>query len=105
MADLVAYLYSVQYFAGAGDASRGRKVVEAKGCLGCHSLSGQGGKIASDLARVKGLDSPAAIIGALWNHSFIMQERAERRKAPWPEMSAEEVASLVAFLQTLGQAR
>lgn len=105
MADLVAYLYSVQYFAEAGDSSRGRKVVEAKGCLGCHSLSGQGGKTASDLARVKGLDAPAAVISALWNHSFIMQERAERRRTPWPEMSGEEMASLVSFLQTLGQAR
>jgi mono/diheme cytochrome c family protein len=105
MADLVAYLYSVQYFAQPGDLRKGRELLSSKGCLGCHALSGQGGKVASDLARVKRLDSPPAVISALWNHSFIMQERAERRKLQWPELNSEEMASLAAFLQSLGQGR
>ena len=105
MADLVAYLYSVQYFAQPGDLRKGRDVLSAKGCLGCHSLSGQGGRSASDLARLKRLDAPPAVISALWNHSFIMQERTERRKVQWAELSPEEMANLVAFLQSLGQGR
>jgi len=105
MADLVAYLYSVQYFAQPGDLRKGRELLSDKGCLGCHSLAGQGGKSASDLARVKRLDSPPAVISALWNHSFIMKERADRRKVQWPELSSEEMASLVAYLQSLGQGR
>ncbi len=105
MADLVAYLYSVQYFAQPGDPRKGREALSGKGCLGCHSLSGQGGKSASDLARVKGLDSPPAVIAALWNHSFIMQERTERRRLRRAELSSEEMANLVAFLQSLGPGR
>jgi mono/diheme cytochrome c family protein len=105
MADLVAYLYSVQYFAQPGDPRKGREALSEKGCLGCHSLSGQGGKTASDLSRVKRLDSPPAVISALWNHSFIMQERTERRKVQWAELSSEEMANLAAFLQSLGQGR
>jgi len=105
MADLVAYLYSVQYFAQPGDLGKGREALSGKGCLGCHSLSGQGGKSASDLARVKRLDSPPAVISALWNHSFIMQERTERQGVRWAELSSEEMANLVAFLQSLGQGR
>ncbi len=105
MADLVAYLYSVRYFAEPGDPRKGRERLTDKGCLGCHSLSGQGGKVASDLARVKGLDAPATVIAALWNHSFIMKHRTERRQASWPQFRPEEMADLVAFLQPLGRPR
>ena len=105
MADLVAYLYSVQYFAEPGDPAKGRQLVADKRCLSCHSLSGTGGRGAGDLAQARGLDSPAAVISALWNHSFIMEHRVGRRKWAWPQLSPEEMASLVAFLQTAGQAR
>lgn len=99
MADLVAYLYAVRYFADAGDPRKGRELATAKGCLGCHSLGGTGGKVGPDLAQVKGLDSAAAVIAALWNHGFIMAERAERRQVAWPRLRHEEMANLVAFLQ------
>lgn len=105
MADLVAYLYSVQYFAQPGDPSKGRRRATDKGCLDCHSVSGTGGKTASDLAQVKGLDSPAAVISAMWNHSFVTEPPAERRKARWPAIHHEEMADLVAFLQALGRTR
>jgi mono/diheme cytochrome c family protein len=105
MADLVAYLYSVQYFAGGGNPERGRERLADKGCLACHSLSSQGGKTASDLGRVKGLDAPAAAISVLWNHSFVMLPRLERRQVPWPQFRREEMTDLVAFLQTLGRTR
>jgi mono/diheme cytochrome c family protein len=105
MADLVAYLYSVRYFAEPGDTRKGRQLVADKGCLGCHSLDGRGGRVAGDLARVKGLDSPGTVISALWNHSFVMEHRAERRKVPWPKVRPEEMADLVAFLQAQGRPR
>ncbi len=101
MADLVAYLYAVQYFGEPGDPKKGRQLVADKGCLGCHSVDGAGGKAASDLARVKGLDSPATAISAMWNHSLI----AERRKGAWPQFTPEEMAHLVAWLQLLERTR
>jgi len=105
MADLVAYLYAVRYFADPGDPRKGRELLTAKGCLGCHSLEATGGKVGPDLARVKGLDSAVDVITALWNHGFIMAERAERRQVAWPRVRPEEMAHLVAFLQTLGRSR
>jgi mono/diheme cytochrome c family protein len=105
MADLVAYLYSVRYFAESGDPAGGRRLVADKGCLGCHSLDGAGGRVAGDLARVKGLDAPGTVIAALWNHSFIMEHRAERRKVSLPKLRPEEMADLVAFLQSQGRPR
>jgi mono/diheme cytochrome c family protein len=100
MADLIAYLDSVRYFAVSGDARRGREVLTAKGCLGCHSVQGAGAKAAADLATVKGLDSPAAVMAALWNHSFAADRPTDRAKA-WPELRPGDVADLVAFLGAL----
>ena len=105
MADLVAYLYSVQYFAEPGNPQKGRELLTDKGCLTCHSVAGKGGKGASDFARVKGLDDPATVISGLWNHSFIMEYRAGRRKGAWSQLSSDEIAHLVAFLQSLGRPR
>lgn len=101
MADIVAYLYAVGYFGQAGDPKKGAGVAVSKGCLGCHGLYGERGKVASDLARARGLDSPAAVLGALWNHAFVKDPRQARERAPWPELRAEEMADLVAYLQSL----
>ena len=94
MADLVAYLYSVRYFAEPGDPRKGRELLTAKRCLTCHPLEGKGGSVAPDLARVKGLDAPAAVIAALWSHSVA-----------GAELRPEEMADLVAFFQAAARAR
>ncbi len=101
MADLVAYLYAVRYLAQPGDPNKGRELAADKGCLGCHSVAGAGGTVASDLAKVKGLDSAATVISGLWNHSFV----TERRKVAWAQLSPAEMADLAAFLQSLGRTR
>jgi mono/diheme cytochrome c family protein len=103
MADIVAYLYSVGYFAQSGDPKNGVAVANATGCLGCHGLHGERGKTAVDLAQVKGLDSPAAVLSALWNHVWIKDRRPE--KASWPELRPAEMADLMAFLQSLRRSR
>jgi mono/diheme cytochrome c family protein len=100
MADLVAYLYSVRYFA-SGSISNGWKVAFNKGCLHCHSVFGERGKPASDLTKVKGLESPAAVIAALWNHAVVTPSVPGGRKAEWPLFKPGEMADLVALLQAL----
>jgi mono/diheme cytochrome c family protein len=105
MSDIVAYLYSVQYFARPGDAKKGRELAAQKGCLACHSIDGKAGKGAPDLARVKGLDAPQAVIAAMWNHSFLTERRLEGQKVLWPKLRSDEMADLAAFLGTLGRRR
>jgi mono/diheme cytochrome c family protein len=97
MADLVAYLYSIQYFAEAGDVEAGREVLSERGCLGCHRLNGRGGQ-ASELDDVA-MSSPAAVIAALWNHSALMERSAAEEPTTWRKLTAEEMADLMAFLQ------
>ncbi|MBI2525366.1 MAG: hypothetical protein HYV93_05225 [Candidatus Rokubacteria bacterium] len=48
---------------------------------------------------------PVAVIAGLWNHGFIMAERAERRQLAWPRLRPEEMAHLVAFLQVAERTR
>jgi mono/diheme cytochrome c family protein len=102
MADLVAYLYSVRYFASGGSVPRGWQVATSKGCLNCHGVSGERGKPASDLTRAKGLDSSAAVVAALWNHTVVTPSVAGK-KVPWPTFNASEMADLVTLLQGIQQ--
>ncbi len=103
MADLVAYLSSVRYFGEAGNPTRGARRVREKGCLECHSVRGRGGRTAGDLAQTQGLDSPAAVIAALWNHALLTEGEAGQLGVSWPTFSTVEMADLSAFLQTLGR--
>jgi mono/diheme cytochrome c family protein len=105
MADVVAYLYSVRYFADAGDPRNGVIVAQQKGCFQCHGLYGERGKPASDLAAAKGLGTPAGTLAALWNHSFIATRRAPASAATPTSFSGKEMADLVAYLRSLTRAR
>ena len=102
MADIVAYLYAVRYFAEPGNIRNGWTVATYKGCLTCHAVSGERGKPASDLTRAKGLDSPAAVIAALWSHAVVTPPQIPGSpKTGWPELRPEEMADLVTLLQSL----
>lgn len=99
MADIVAYLYSLRYFEGAGIASRGARVVRTRGCLECHSLEGRGGDDAPDLAGARHLTSPAAVIAAMWNHISAAPDLPD--PGGWPSLSPREMADVAAYLQSL----
>jgi mono/diheme cytochrome c family protein len=101
MADIVAYLYSVRYFKG-GNVQQGYVVASQKGCLNCHGLRGERGKPSSDLATAKGLDSPAAVLAALWNHTLVTPTAAGK-KMDWPVFASQEMADLMAMLQSVNQ--
>jgi mono/diheme cytochrome c family protein len=103
MVDLVAYLASVGYFAVSGNPRQGQELITHKGCLGCHALFGQGGTRARDLVKARGLDSPAAVIAALWNHLTAVEPGSAAQPTAWPQLSAPEMADLMAFLQGLGE--
>jgi mono/diheme cytochrome c family protein len=105
MADVVAYLYSVQYFARPGNAGRGEALARTKGCLGCHSINSKGGQVAPDFKKMRGLDQPVTIVSAMWNHASTMEEKMTQMSLKWPAVKGEEMADLVTFIQSLEPSR
>ena len=99
MADIVAYLYVSRYFDQEVSPSRGRQVLEDKGCLTCHSTRGQGGHTAADLGTYRAARSGPALVAALWNHPRYLQK--EQREVPWPLLSGQELADMAAFLASV----
>lgn len=92
LADIVAYLYSVNYFSGGGSAVRGRTLVRTRGCVRCHQEA--------DLAARPGLDHPASITAALWNHLSRAGAAGEAGDADgWPTFTGREMGDLMAYFQ------
>jgi mono/diheme cytochrome c family protein len=100
MADLIAYLGAVRYFASPGDPRRGALTLGDKGCLGCHTVSVRDLTAPRNLALAKGLDSPAAIISALWNH--VLVKAPSGTPEAWSPYRPEEMTDLMAWLGSLG---
>jgi len=105
LADIVGYLYSVDYFAGPGDPRRGEEIVKTKGCFNCHSIGGKGGRSAPDFEKSRGLSEPANVVAAIWNHGTVMEQKARDEAVSWPVFKGDEMAQVVGYLQALSRRR
>jgi mono/diheme cytochrome c family protein len=106
MADIVAYLYTSLYFEStAGQAGRGQQLVQGKGCLACHSVRGQGGKVAADFSGSKVVGSPSSVIAAMWNHGRYMEAQAQKQDIKLPVLTGQELADITTYLASLGKSR
>jgi cytochrome c2 len=104
MADITAYLHASYYFdPPQGDARRGRRLLEAKGCLGCHSIYGQGGSVAPDFASSNVVGSKLGQMTAMWNHAPYMDSDARRRAMTLPTLTAQELSDITTYLAGLGR--
>ncbi len=79
----------------------GRDLFEEKRCSQCHSIRGEGGKIAPDLA-TRGLKgSLSRILGHMWNHGSKMWPRMKKEGIEFPVFTPEEMSDLTAYLYFL----
>lgn len=99
MADLVAYLGSLQYIAGEGSAARGAARLGAVGCLACHTAGGARSAPALDLARARGAGTRAGVLASLWNHVALPDSLLRAR---WRTLRATDVADLAAYFEKRG---
>lgn len=98
MAHLLAYLHSLEVL---GDPERGKQVFAQKGCVKCHSINGEGGKIGPELARTMHPHPPIELAGAMWNHSPVMSAMMEGLQIPRPAFEGNEMADLLAYLDAV----
>lgn len=101
MAHLLAYLHSLDV---VGDAANGRALFVSKGCVRCHAIEGEGGKIGPDLGRTAHPHPPFELVGVMWNHSPTMTAMMGALGIQRPLFEGNEMADLLAYLQQV-QAR
>lgn len=82
----------------AGDADRGRDLFRTCGCIVCHSVDGQGGGYAPDLAKRIGPDqTPLGMAAGMWNRGPMMWSWIAKKRLSLPEPGAQQMADLYAY--------
>ncbi|MFB3917527.1 MAG: c-type cytochrome [Terriglobales bacterium] len=85
-----------------GDAKAGMQTFFAKGCARCHSVLGEGGRTAPDLARAPGGNLGAAeLLAGMWNHAPAMWQKMSIERVEPPKFTNAEMANLFAFLYSV----
>ncbi|MFZ1057725.1 MAG: c-type cytochrome [Candidatus Rokuibacteriota bacterium] len=104
MADVVAYLYVSHYFdQPALGRVQGQQLVQARGCLTCHSVRGKGGKVGADFATSKVVGTPAGVVAAMWNHSRFMESQAQKQDIAWPVLTGQELGDIATYLGSISK--
>ncbi len=108
LTDLLAYLKTAaegvpehSLYVLPGHADLGRQVFAAKGCLQCHSVGGAGGGVGPNLAQRARHTSLTSFAAAMWNKAPAMLAAIQRRGIQVPQLHAEEMADVVAYLYSV----
>jgi mono/diheme cytochrome c family protein len=97
-ANLVAFVFTAQYFDESGDAKRGETLFRAKSCAVCHSVGGRGGAEAPALDPLKRANSPVIVAAAMWNHAPAMNEAFRRMRVARPSLDGKEMLDIIAYV-------
>jgi cytochrome c2 len=82
-----------------GSPQQGSQVFRDRGCIRCHSVNGEGGKVGPDLGhRRPGESSLPQLVTAMWNHAPRMWERMRSDGVRTPTLSYDDVVQLLAYL-------
>jgi cytochrome c2 len=85
-----------------GDARRGEDVLRQEGCVNCHSVRGQGGKIGPDLSRMVARDfTPSQMASLMWNHAPTMWSAMDKAGVTRGSLSEQQAADLFAYFYSL----
>src|SRR3990172_2226350 len=98
---LATYAYGVWAYESPQNPLKGRELFTSKGCIKCHAIRGEGGKVGPDLGKTVARQSLFEVASIMWNHSPVMSEKMRELKVPRAKFSAEEMADIIAFLYFL----
>lgn len=105
LADLLAFLYFLNYFDEPGDPEVGKVLFAQKHCIQCHGLGKQGGASGPRLDTFPRGRSPLRIAQDLWNHGPAMVPAIRRQGLDIPKFNGNEIIDLFAYLRIQGQQR
>lgn len=97
MADIIAYLYLINYYDRPGDPVRGATLFEERKCGLCHRPTGAQG-VGPNLATKQNLDTSTEMIAEMWNHIPQMSQKMQEIGQVWPRINPGEMNDLVAYL-------
>ncbi len=80
------------------DPLKGARVFGQKGCVVCHSVNGQGGRVASDLGKRQFQGGYLGLAQQMWNHFPRMAETMKDQGRVIPSFSNREMEDLFAYL-------
>jgi cytochrome c551/c552 len=100
MTSLLAFLYLIRSADKLGDQGRGRRLLVEKGCVTCHKIGRQGGRVGPDLRTLR--EHRLNLVSwsrAVWNHAPAMEVQMASRGIPWPELQDTDVTDIISHLQ------
>ena len=101
MGDLMAYLEADPARDPTPDPAKGQRMLVRKSCLKCHSVRGDGARVAPDLsARRPAYESAVAWATRMWSHAPAMAAKAIEVGVLYPRFAEAEMLNLVAFLRS-----
>jgi cytochrome c551/c552 len=98
MADLLAYLSLAGTDLSGGDARAGQNVFDVKGCRTCHALAGDKPGVGPSVQDMPAIGDPYDLAALMLQHAGNMRTVTELRQVPWPQMKADELLDLYAFV-------
>jgi mono/diheme cytochrome c family protein len=103
LADLLAFLYFLNYFDEPGDPKSGKVLFAQKHCIQCHRIGMEGGSAGPRLDALPRGTSPLRIAQDLWNHGPAMVPAIRRLGLDTPKFNGSEIIDLFAYLRSQGQ--
>jgi len=100
VADLIAFLYTLDYFDAPGDPETGRQLFIDKRCVICHQVGGMGGVIGPNLDHLDRYGAPIQVAAAMWSHGTEMTRELRAKGVTRPRFSGAELRDLIAFLRS-----
>jgi len=99
MRKLLAYVWDVQYSGqpGRGNSVAGDRTFRDKRCITCHKDAVTG----APRSPRPGAFTAYSMVSLSWGRGRRMHSQMQAQGVNWPELSAEEMQNLVAFLNTL----
>jgi len=83
------------------DPTKGARLFVSKGCVKCHALKGEGGKVGPDLGKIDLGDTQFELASRLLNHIPSMTQGMERAKVAKPNLTGDELTEISAYLYIL----
>ena len=99
MLELLGFLYYLRYLGEPGGVANGKRLLESKGCISCHSVGGKGGTIGPDFRQIQRYGAALYMVQAMWNHGPAMQEQIGKAGGDYPMLTGQDIVDIAAYLR------